>query len=143
TVVIYCYHGHMSQEYAAQFGAFGFSEVYSVDGGFEALASEYAARRSASEEDERAEPPVRYIVGDVVFAREAIRNDGGIPELEEGALVAPAGTRGVVVQVGRVEADERQTVYAVRFEVAAGELGPMVGCLPEELTQPPATADSR
>lgn len=35
-VVIYCYHGNASREYAQVFSDFGFTEVYSVDGGFEA-----------------------------------------------------------------------------------------------------------
>lgn len=35
-VLIYCYHGFASQEYAQIFSDFGFSNVYSLDGGFEA-----------------------------------------------------------------------------------------------------------
>lgn len=35
-VLIYCYHGHASQEYAQTFSDFGFAEVYSLDGGYEA-----------------------------------------------------------------------------------------------------------
>ncbi|MGO9674169.1 MAG: ankyrin repeat domain-containing protein [Methylocella sp.] len=35
-VLIYCYHGHASQEYAQIFSDFGFSSVYSLDGGYEA-----------------------------------------------------------------------------------------------------------
>ena len=35
-VLIYCYHGHASQEYAQIFSDFGFLSVYSLDGGFEA-----------------------------------------------------------------------------------------------------------
>jgi rhodanese-related sulfurtransferase len=37
-VMIYCYHGNASQIYASMFADFQFSEVYSVDGGYEALA---------------------------------------------------------------------------------------------------------
>lgn len=37
-VMIYCYHGNASQTYANMFKDFHFSEVYSVDGGYEALA---------------------------------------------------------------------------------------------------------
>ncbi|HEY3327551.1 MAG TPA: ankyrin repeat domain-containing protein [Novimethylophilus sp.] len=37
-VMIYCYHGNASQVYAGMFADFRFSEVYSVDGGYEALA---------------------------------------------------------------------------------------------------------
>lgn len=35
-VLIYCYHGNASQEYAQTFSDFGFAEVYSLDGGYEA-----------------------------------------------------------------------------------------------------------
>jgi len=35
-VLIYCYHGTASQDMAQLFFDFGFSEVYSMDGGFEA-----------------------------------------------------------------------------------------------------------
>jgi len=35
-VLIYCYHGHASREYARVFSDFGFNEVYSLDGGYEA-----------------------------------------------------------------------------------------------------------
>lgn len=38
-VLIYCYHGHASQEYAQTFSDFGFAEVYSLDGGYEAWQS--------------------------------------------------------------------------------------------------------
>ena len=49
--------------------------------------------------------------------------------------LAPAGARGVVVQSGYAEEDESQMIYLVRFEDVSGELGPPIGCLPEELTQ--------
>jgi rhodanese-related sulfurtransferase len=35
-VLIYCYHGYASQEYAQIFSDFGFSQVYSLDGGYKA-----------------------------------------------------------------------------------------------------------
>ena len=34
-LVIYCYHGNSSQQFAAMMAEVGFNEVYSVDGGFE------------------------------------------------------------------------------------------------------------
>ena len=139
TVVVYCYHGHASQMFASLFSSFGFSDVVSVDGGFEALAKEHAERRAAAEERDagqpRREPELRYLAGDVVYCLAAIHNDGGIPNAAPDALIARAGSRGVVVQVGRAEADPRRTVYAIRFEDERGELGPAVGCLPDELTQ--------
>lgn len=38
-LVIYCYHGHASQEYAQTLSDFGYKEVYSLDGGYEAWKS--------------------------------------------------------------------------------------------------------
>ena len=35
-VLIYCYHGNASQDMAQMFVDFGFNEVYSMDGGYEA-----------------------------------------------------------------------------------------------------------
>jgi len=35
-LLVYCYHGNMSQGAAAYFSEQGFSEAYSLDGGFEA-----------------------------------------------------------------------------------------------------------
>ena len=40
-LIIYCYHGNSSQGAANYFDGLGFSEVYSVDGGFEAWRSKY------------------------------------------------------------------------------------------------------
>ena len=34
-ILVYCYHGHASQDIAKLFCDFGFSDVYSLDGGFE------------------------------------------------------------------------------------------------------------
>ena len=79
-----------------------------------------------------------YAIGDIVFSRELLKNDGGIPDIAADAVLATPGRRGVVVNHGHVEADLEQEVYLVRFEGEAGEsgdLGPPVGCLPEELTQ--------
>lgn len=74
-------------------------------------------------------------VGEIVFSRVAIDNDGCIPGIAADALLAALGVRGVVVNFGHVELDEREEIYLVRFEDGAGKLGPPVGCLPEELTQ--------
>jgi len=84
-----------------------------------------------------------YGIGEIVFSRELLANDGGIPDLAEGAVLATPGRRGVVVNVGHAELDPAQTIYLVRFEGesgALGDLGPPVGCLPEELTQDEASA---
>lgn len=42
-VLIYCYRGNGSQVYAQTFVDFGFSEVYSMDGGFEAWRAAMSA----------------------------------------------------------------------------------------------------
>ena len=47
-VLIYCYHGNASQVFAEAFADFGFAEVYSIDGGFQALAQAQAMRRTQS-----------------------------------------------------------------------------------------------
>jgi thiosulfate/3-mercaptopyruvate sulfurtransferase len=46
-IVIYCYRGNASQEYAQAFSDFGFAEVYSVDGGFEAWSQHKTAAASS------------------------------------------------------------------------------------------------
>ena len=80
---------------------------------------------------------VQYDIGDMVFAAEDILNDGGMPGIEEEeGLIAPIGSRGVVVHYGHSELDPAQEIYLVRFETGPdGLLGNPVGCLPEELTQ--------
>lgn len=79
----------------------------------------------------------RYGIGDLVFAAEDIVNDGGMPGIEdEDGIIAPAGSRGVVVHYGHSEIDPSREVYLVRFENGPeGALGNPVGVLPEELTQ--------
>ncbi len=77
-----------------------------------------------------------YQVGDLVFAAEDIFNDGGLPGVDPEALIAAAGSRGVVVDSGVATMDESRGVYLVRFESGPeAVLGEAVGCLPEELTQ--------
>ena len=77
----------------------------------------------------------------MVWSQVDLHNDGTIPEMEAEAQVASAGTRGVVVKVGSLEHQPEVSVYLVRFEDAAGELGPPVGCFTEELTQDQSLAD--
>jgi nitrogen fixation protein NifZ len=74
-------------------------------------------------------------MGDLVFARLDLHNDGGVPEVDTHALLAAAGTRGVVVRTGSVQARPELRIYIVRFEGPDKVLGPPVGCLEEELTQ--------
>lgn len=42
-VIIYCYHGNASQTFAQMFVDFRFRRVFSVDGGYEAMAAVMAA----------------------------------------------------------------------------------------------------
>ena len=43
-ILIYCYHGNASREYARIFADFGFSEIYSLDGGYEAWSTRPRAK---------------------------------------------------------------------------------------------------
>jgi thiosulfate sulfurtransferase len=42
-LLVYCYHGHMSQGAAAYLAEQGFAEAYSLDGGFQAWSEEESA----------------------------------------------------------------------------------------------------
>ncbi len=72
--------------------------------------------------------------GDLVYAANAIYNDGGIPELPDDALIAASGTRGVIIETGHLEEQPEQVLYLVRFEGPDLNLGPPTGVWPEELT---------
>ncbi len=72
--------------------------------------------------------------GDAVYAAAHIYNDGSIPGLSEGALLAEPGARGLLVQVGHLEEAPGRKVFLVRFEDADMNLGPPAGCWPEELS---------
>ena len=90
-----------------------------------------------------AMPNYAYFRGDLVYAATDLYNDGpqadgssGLPEAKPGALLAAAGTRGMVVNVGHPERAPGEVIYLVAFEGAEDrELGLPFGCLPEELTQ--------
>jgi nitrogen fixation protein NifZ len=81
-------------------------------------------------------------MGDMVFAAQDLFNEpveetgeSGIPGVPAGALLAGAGTRGVVVNVGHAEAAPKQKIYLVRFESGVdGTLAEPIGCLGEELS---------
>lgn len=81
--------------------------------------------------------------GDLIYAAQPIFNDGSLPGMEEGALLANAGQRGVIINFGHLEAEPEKELVLVRFESAqsANGLGPAVACWPDELTaQEPLTA---
>lgn len=75
--------------------------------------------------------------GDVVYAAVTLHNDGGIPDMDESAVLAQPGSRGVIINAGHLEHDPSAELYLVRFEGKDLTLGPPVGCLPEELTAQP------
>jgi nitrogen fixation protein NifZ len=96
-----------------------------------------------------APPPPRYdyFRGDLVYAACDLYNDeaqedgsSAMPEAAPGALLAAAGTRGMIVNVGHPEAAPDQVIYLVSFETGPEtdgrrELGLPFGCLADELTQ--------
>lgn len=72
-------------------------------------------------------------IGDVVYAARAIIDDGSIPGGNEGELLAEAGTRGVITLIGHVEEEPTRTVFLVRFEDHALNLGNPIGCWVDDL----------
>ena len=85
--------------------------------------------------------------GDCVFAALDLFNDpleetgeSAIPGVAPGAILAPAGTRGMVVNSGHAEAAPEDEIYLVSFETGPnGRLAAPIGCLAGELSyEPPA-----
>lgn len=72
--------------------------------------------------------------GDMVYAATEIYNDGSIPQMEDGHHIAAAGTRGVILNTGHLEEQPEKELYLVRFETGDKELGPAIGCWPDELS---------
>ena len=83
----------------------------------------------------------RFQMGDMVFAAQDLYNESmeetgesSIPGVEPDALLAAAGTRGVVVNVGYAEEMPNEEIYLVRFEMDdEGTLAEPIGCLSDEL----------
>lgn len=90
----------------------------------------------------------QYFRGDLVYAARDLYNDGplddgssAMPEAAPHALLAAAGTRGMIVNVGHPDAAPEQIIYLVSFETGPDKsLGLPFGCFPEELTQIPPTS---
>lgn len=89
----------------------------------------------------------RFNPGDMVYATVDLVNDpveetgeSALPGLLPGMLLAAAGTRGMVVNSGHVEASPDDEIFLVSFETGPdGGLAEPIGCLAEELTyQAPA-----
>jgi nitrogen fixation protein NifZ len=76
-------------------------------------------------------------VGDVVYAANTISDDGSIPNGVEGEILAEAGTRGVITMIGYVEEEPDRSVFLVRFEDKALNLGNPIGCWVEDLAVEP------
>lgn len=78
-----------------------------------------------------------YAWGQPVRAAIDLFNDGSYPDIEDGALLVPAGTAGEVVQVGH-HTEANLPVYLVEFGRT------VVGCLEDELErlQPAAVAEA-
>lgn len=82
-------------------------------------------------------------MGDMVYAaidlyNEAVEETGesAIPGLAPEALLAAAGTRGVIVNIGHAQEMPDAEIYLVRFELdAEGSLSEPVGCLDDELSE--------
>lgn len=85
----------------------------------------------------------KFQMGDMVFAAQDLYNEpleetgeSAIPGVAPGVLLAAAGTRGVVVNVGHAEEMPNEDIYLVRFELDAdGSLSEPVGCLADELNE--------
>jgi nitrogen fixation protein NifZ len=75
--------------------------------------------------------------GDMVYAASHIINDGSIPSLDDSAMIAIPGTRGVIINIGHLEESPERELFLVRFEDADLNLGPPTGCWPEELSADP------
>ncbi len=85
----------------------------------------------------------KFQMGDMVFAMQDLYNEpleetgeSGIPDVAPGALLAAAGTRGVIVNAGHAKVMPDAEIYLVRFEMdAEGTLGEPIGCLMDELSE--------
>jgi len=71
--------------------------------------------------------------GDMVYAAVPFYNDGSFPNLPEDAMLAPEGSRGVIIRKVHLEDDPDRTLFLVRFEDEEKNLGPAIGAWPEEL----------
>lgn len=78
-VLIYCYHGKASQEYGRMFVDFGFREVYSLDGGFEAWQRSEADPAPLVPSAVLGETTRNWLVGQGFSAGNTARADGMTP----------------------------------------------------------------
>jgi len=76
-------------------------------------------------------------LGDVVYAKQTIFDDGSMPNGTEGEVLVEAGTRGVITLIGHVEEEPSRSVLLVRFEDKDMNLGNPIGCWVEDLMVEP------
>lgn len=89
-VLIYCYHGNASQVFAKTFADFGYTEVYSIDGGFQALAQAIAARQTADDSRPAPSAALQAFMAEAGFAAAGIDaiTDHGMTPLMKAARAA-------------------------------------------------------
>lgn len=89
-------------------------------------------------------PKYQLQIGDAIIATHDILNDGSFPEYDDNELIVKQGTRGVVINFGHLEENEDQEVFLVKFETGeeSAELGPPIGCWPDDIEVIPDTAES-
>lgn len=80
-------------------------------------------------------------IGDIVYAASTITDDGSIPGGSEGDVLVQAGTRGVITMIGHVEEQPERSVFLVRFEDKALNLGNPIGCWVDDLMVEPKLVD--
>lgn len=97
-VVFCCHHGNSSQAYAKYFAEQGFSEAYSLDGGYEAWA---AAERAASA-TVAPSPALEAFLAEHGFAPGDVngRNKDGVTPLMVAARLAPPALVAELLQAG-------------------------------------------
>lgn len=72
-------------------------------------------------------------LGDIVFAAHDICDDGSMPDVESGQILAQSGARGVIVMKGHIEEEPTRSVFLVRFEDRELNLGRPIGCWSDDL----------
>jgi nitrogen fixation protein NifZ len=72
-------------------------------------------------------------LGDVVYAAHTILDDGSMPGRTSGDVLVQQGSRGVIVKKGYLENDPNRSVFLVRFEDEALNLGLPIGCWSSDL----------
>jgi nitrogen fixation protein NifZ len=72
-------------------------------------------------------------LGDVVYAAHTIVDDGTLLDEGECAVLAEAGSRGVIVMKGCIEEEQNRSLFLVWFESKNVKLGRLIGCWGKDL----------